>query len=161
MDKHDTIDAPDIEEEIARLSRMMRRQKGGGALHLGGGKRLLEIVIAEDGIRASSLAQRLNIRPSSLTDALNRMEVHGLIERRHDEEDSRVTCVHATEKGVRKFEDHKNEHDAWSAALSGCITREEKEQFFAISEKIIKFFENQPQDDRPHGDRHRQCKEHE
>jgi len=151
-------DEPDIEEAIARLSRMMRRLQGGASHHFPGGQRLLEIVLADDGIRASELAQRLNIRPSSLTDALNRMEHHGLIERRRDEEDSRVTRVHVTEKGMQRFQEHKPPHEAWSKTLNGCITQQEKEQFCALSEKIIAFLEQQPGGEQFYDDRHKRSR---
>lgn len=161
MNTHDGNDAPDIEDAIARMSRMMRRLQGGGQHHFPGGHRLLEIVIEEDGIRASLLAQRLNIRPSSLTDALNRMELHGLIERRRDEADSRVTRVHITEAGFNKFEERKKGHVEWSKTLNACISREEAEQFCAVAAKIIAFLEDQPAAEEPHGGRCKKGRGHE
>lgn len=161
MKTHGENDAPDIEDAIARMSRMMRRLQGGGQHHFPGGHRLLEILIEEDGIRASTLAHRLDIRPSSLTDALNRMEQHGLIERRRDEDDSRVTRVHITETGYLKFQERKKGHVEWSKTLNACISREEAEQFCAVAAKIIAFLEAQPAARGSHGGRCEKGRGHE
>jgi DNA-binding MarR family transcriptional regulator len=54
---------------------------------------------AEEGVTHSELADRLNVHPATVTNALKRMERAGFLERRPDPEDQRVSRVYLTEGG--------------------------------------------------------------
>jgi DNA-binding MarR family transcriptional regulator len=53
----------------------------------------------QEGITHSELAEWLNVRPATVTNMVKRMEKAGLVERRRDAEDERVSRVYLTEAG--------------------------------------------------------------
>lgn len=61
----------------------------------------LETLARRDGLRASRLAAALGISPSTASRNLDRLEERGLLERRHDAADGRVTRVFLTDTGRR------------------------------------------------------------
>ncbi|WP_321166496.1 MarR family transcriptional regulator [Paenibacillus sp. Soil766] len=60
---------------------------------------LLLALSAEDGLSHSELAARIHNKRATLSVMVDRMEKTGLVERRPDENDQRVTRVYLTEKG--------------------------------------------------------------
>ncbi len=67
-------------------------------LHTGQEMILFQLWI-EEGIPQSQLAACMEVEPPTATKMLQRMERAGLIERRPDPEDARVSCVYLTERG--------------------------------------------------------------
>jgi DNA-binding MarR family transcriptional regulator len=59
----------------------------------------------EDGITQSQLVERLMVEPPTVTKMLQRMEAEGLVERRADPDDARVSRVLLSERG-RSLEAH-------------------------------------------------------
>ncbi len=53
----------------------------------------------EEGLTQSHLAERVGIEVSTMTKALQRLERYGFVERRQDDEDTRVWHVFLTEQG--------------------------------------------------------------
>lgn len=53
----------------------------------------------QDGLSQRELAQRVRLTPATLTVMLTRMEKTGLVERRPDAKDQRITRVYLTDKG--------------------------------------------------------------
>ncbi|MDK8182791.1 MarR family transcriptional regulator [Paenibacillus sp. UMB4589-SE434] len=53
----------------------------------------------EDGQSQNELAQKLRVQPATLTVMITRMEKTGLVERRQDEQDHRLSRVFLTDKG--------------------------------------------------------------
>ncbi|MEA4908544.1 MAG: MarR family transcriptional regulator [Chloroflexi bacterium] len=53
----------------------------------------------QDGITQSELAERMEVRPATLTNMLQRMEAAGFITRCRDQADSRVSRVYLTQAG--------------------------------------------------------------
>jgi DNA-binding MarR family transcriptional regulator len=64
-----------------------------------GQEMMLCILWDNEGITQSELAERLGIQPATVTNALNRLERNGLVERRADETDQRVSRVFPTAGG--------------------------------------------------------------
>lgn len=60
---------------------------------------LLLALSAEDGLSQKELAERIHNKPATLTVMVDRMEKTGLVERRPDPTDQRVTRVYLTDKG--------------------------------------------------------------
>ncbi len=67
-------------------------------LHTGQEMLLLQLWI-EEGIPQSQLAASMEVEPPTATKMLQRMERAGLIERRPDPEDARISRVYLTERG--------------------------------------------------------------
>ena len=64
-----------------------------------GQEMILVTLWREEGLTLSQLAERLNVRPPTVTRMVQRMEEAGLLERRACESDQRVSHIRATEKG--------------------------------------------------------------
>jgi DNA-binding MarR family transcriptional regulator len=59
----------------------------------------LQALWQQEGLTHSELAEWLNVSPATVTNMLKRMEKAGLVERRRDTEDERVSRVYLTEAG--------------------------------------------------------------
>jgi len=55
----------------------------------------------QDGLTQSQLVERLCVQPPTISKMLDRMEKAGLVERRPDPDDSRISRVYLTEQGRR------------------------------------------------------------
>ena len=66
---------------------------------------MLFILNQEDGLSQKKLANKLKIKPSTITVMLKRMEKANLIVRKKDDKDQRISRVYLTEKGKKVCED--------------------------------------------------------
>lgn len=131
----------DIQEHILRLARMMRRHTAGDQPVSRSSVQLLRIALMEDGIPATELARRLDIRPSSLTDLLKRLEESGEIIRKRDAQDSRILRVHATDKAKTAFAQRQAQRQAQAERLRACLSEAECAAFCATCDKLRAFLE--------------------
>lgn len=87
-------------------------------------------------INQRRLADILNIRPTSLSETIKRLEEKGMINRIPDKSDKRTYLVSLTEKGEKEMElirkSYTSEHKEWL----DCLTDEELDTFFKILSKI-------------------------
>ena len=60
---------------------------------------LLAVLWESEGITHSELARRMHVSPATVTNMIKRMEKSGLLERRPDPADQRVSHVHLTDAG--------------------------------------------------------------
>lgn len=67
--------------------------------------RLLFLLRNEDGIPASTLAERLGVTPSTLTRIVDRVVRQGLVRRQSDHGDRRLVRHHLTASGARTVEE--------------------------------------------------------
>lgn len=102
---------------------------------------LLMILKDNNGASSSELCELLDIRPSSLSELLVRVEKHEFIERKVSEADKRVTNVFLTEKGVSAVDQLEASRLKAEEEFSSCFTEEEKEQFSVLAEKLAKHLE--------------------
>jgi DNA-binding MarR family transcriptional regulator len=93
-------------------------------LHVGQEMILLQLW-GQEGVTQSQLAERLCLEPPTVTKMLQRMEGAGLLVRRADPEDARVSRVHLTDRG-RSLEAHIERSWAQVEArtLAGLTTEE-------------------------------------
>ena len=94
-------------------------------LHVGQELRLLHLSLG-DGMTQSELAEEICVQPATLTRSLDRLTRTGLVERRVDTEDQRVSRVYLTEEGWAQrapIERTWSELEAWSFAN---LTTEER-----------------------------------
>ena len=96
-------------------------------LHVGQ-EMLLSALWDNEGITQTELAECLMIQPSTLTNSLRRLEREGVVKRRVDLEDQRISRVHLTEKGHNLKE-----------AIQGKWSRLEEESFsgFSVEERVL------------------------
>ena len=78
-----------------------------------------------DGVTQSELAHRLHVAPATVTIALQRMERIGLVERRPDKRDQRVSRVFLTDRGRSLRADiEENWHKLEEQMLAGFSSKE-------------------------------------
>ncbi|MEP7289944.1 MAG: MarR family transcriptional regulator [Chloroflexota bacterium] len=89
-----------------------------------------ELIICElwqqDGLTQSDLVERLMVQPSTLTNALNSMEKAGLVQRRPDAQDQRVSRVYLMPLAYETWPQVKEVWDAIDAEAFGNLTLEER-----------------------------------
>lgn len=133
--------SPDLMEHIMRLFRAVKRCSHDKEHLPRGAYRLLRVVIEEEGICASDLADKLDVRPSSLTDLLKSMEQRGHIYKVQDEIDSRVYHIYATDKAKFEFTAHRKMRQKQGEDMRSCLTPEELHVFCDICDRLIEHLE--------------------
>jgi MarR family transcriptional regulator, organic hydroperoxide resistance regulator len=87
---------------IAQLCKAHRNSVAAGLSALGlhvGQEMILVQLWQEEGLAQSQLVERMCVEPPTLTKMLQRIEREGLVERRPDADDARVSRVYLTERG--------------------------------------------------------------
>lgn len=136
----------DLIAAIARLSRMIRRHPvekdslGRMSFHV------LRAVPENEGIRATELAELVNVRPASMTEALKRLERDGYVIREKDAADSRAKRVFITEKARAQLEERMLGQQAENNRLLSCLTDEEADMFLTVCGKLCAFLEQESAD---------------
>ena len=89
---------------LARTCRLLRRRVRGVLHNIGlhrGQHYVLHALWEREGYTQSELASHTRVSPATITNMLQRMERGGLIERRQDAKDQRVSRVYLTDAGRR------------------------------------------------------------
>jgi len=112
---------------ICKLSRDRSRVLMSGiGIHCGQGIALRQLW-RKDGVTQSDLAHGLHVAPATVTIALQRMERIGLIERRPDQRDQRVSRVFLTDRGRSlRASVEENWHKLEEQMLVGFSDKERK-----------------------------------
>jgi len=100
---------------------------------------VLGVLWRNEGLTQSELARRLHIRPATLTRTLTRMGRAGLVERRPDEEDQRVSRVYLTDaaRDVRE-----GVEGAWRALEEQALGGFTPEERALLSRFLLRIREN-------------------
>ena len=129
-----------IEEQIlAQLDRVMRllKRRPAGKKHLGRGVfRILQTVKDHTGISTRALADRMELRPSSLNERLLRLEQDGYLTRERDPNDQRVFLVRLNPKGEDLLLEIMNERAERHASIAGILTDEEMMMMNQLMDKL-------------------------
>ena len=88
------------------------------------------------------LADRMGIRPASLTEMLNRLEADGILTRQPDPADQRRNRIFIQEKGDALLKKMKAVRQLERERINHSLTLEEQEQFVALCEKLTKSLED-------------------
>jgi DNA-binding MarR family transcriptional regulator len=64
-----------------------------------GQHRILRALWAQDGLTHTELSEHSHVRPATISTTIQRMEAAGLVDRKHDAEDHRVSRVYLTKTG--------------------------------------------------------------
>lgn len=86
----------------------------------------LSAIAEEDGQSQQQLADRMKIRPQSLTEALSSLEERGLIERRQSGSDKRCMQVYLTQEGRQQNELLAQDRRRRADKAFGGLTEEDK-----------------------------------
>lgn len=93
-----------------------------------GQPRVLHALWVTDGLSQKQIGKELNIKPSTVTVMINRMEKAGLVKRVQDKNDLRVSKIHLEQKGIDLKDEIKE---------IGRIVSEETFKGFSEQEKEI------------------------
>lgn len=130
---------PDVIMAVMKLTRAMRRgpmRPAPGAEPPMGGGRLMTTLKENSNVSSRELAELLDIRPSSLTELLNRLERDGLLKRTADENDKRVVRVALTEKGEQLESEIAAERNARLEEFAACFSDEEAVTFCEMCDRL-------------------------
>jgi DNA-binding MarR family transcriptional regulator len=89
---------------LSMICRAQRAKMGEALTEIGlyaGQEMFLWQLWREDGLMQSQMVERMCVQPPTVSKMLDRMEKAGLVERRPDSEDSRISRVYLTEQGHR------------------------------------------------------------
>ncbi len=104
--------------------------------HRGQGK-ILALLSREDGLSQRDLAEKLYIRPSSLSEVLDKMGANGLIERRQQDDDKRVSLIFLTPKGLETATQVEASQEKIANELLEGFSAEEHETLSKLLDKLV------------------------
>ena len=87
-------------------------------------------------MRQKDLAEKIGNRPAAMSEAINKLEDNGYIERKVDESDRRATLIFLTEKGEARANEIRDQRERRFDRIFGCLTMEEKEQLLVLLRKM-------------------------
>ena len=101
--------------------------------------RMLKVLSLHGPMKQTELAERLDIRPQSLTVAMTKLETAGLVTRTRDGKDRRQVMVEITEEGRWHSEKIEANRSRAAVELLAGLTEEEKETVFRLLEKVLAY----------------------
>lgn len=97
---------------------------------------ILDLLSEQDGLSQQQIAQHLDIRPQSASEAIAGLEAQGLVRRQVNEQDRRSTFVFITPKGIERQTELLNERIRNAKRIMEPLTDAEKETLLAILVKV-------------------------
>lgn len=133
-------DLNELYRALHRLNRQMYRayHRGGhgrGGVHRGQANLLL-LILQNDGANQRDLAELLDVRPSSMTEMLARLEQSNLVVRKQDEKDQRVMHIFLTEEGKAVAEKIAESKDDVAGSFFSALADDEQEQLLSLINKL-------------------------
>lgn len=132
----------DVIGSAMKLMRTLRRKENPAKHESRGAGKLLRILQENDGMSSRELADRMGIRPASLTEMLNRLEADGILTRQPDPTDQRRNRIFIQEKGYVLLKKMKAVRQTEREHINKSLTLDEQEQFVALCEKLTKSLED-------------------
>jgi len=96
---------------------------------------------AQKSVYQKDIEKEFSIRPATVTQALNQLEKEGLIKREVSKEDGRLKKISLTQKGVEMDASAKCEIEKTESLIRKNLSKDEIEQFFNLTAKIIEGFD--------------------
>lgn len=98
---------------------------------------LLGLLLAEDGLTQKDLSAKLQIRPASLGELVNKLQQNGYVEKRVNEKDKRVSNVYITEEGRRATEGAMQARRELVESIFFGLSEEEINQLSTLMDKLV------------------------
>lgn len=105
--------------------------------------RLLHVISEDEGITQRELAEIMDVRPSSMTAMIAKLEQFGFIMRKQDERDQRVMHIYLTDEGRNIEKETLEPTQALIGQLFENLTDEEISEMIRIIQKLSQNLENQ------------------
>ncbi|MDE7425841.1 MAG: MarR family transcriptional regulator [Lachnospiraceae bacterium] len=139
--------------EVIKLSQRFAMQKSKKNSNLMIGQyRCLQLLFIKDGRTQKELAKILNIRATSLSETIARLESQEMIRREKSKDDKRTFLVYLTDKGRECAKQNLKDKEKLYSYMLHPLSKEEKEQFGSILNKIKKYYIEQEKEE--HAKRH-------
>jgi DNA-binding MarR family transcriptional regulator len=132
-------DSIELYTELHRLGRQLYRvshREWHEHGHYRGQYRLLRLIVENDGVIQRDLAEMMDMRPSSMTEILSRLEGMGLIRREPDEKDQRAVRVCLTDEGRAMAEEAAGATEGLVGEMLQGMTEEEVASMLALTRKL-------------------------
>lgn len=97
---------------------------------------ILDLLCKNDGLRQQQIAEMLDIRPQSASEAIVSMEQAGLIRRETDEQDRRSSRIYITPEGQQRQAELLARRVENARQVMAPLTEEEKKTLLALLEKV-------------------------
>ena len=97
---------------------------------------ILELLRREDGLSQQEIADKLGIRPQSVSEAVARLEGRGLLCKIPDEHDRRATKIFITERGIARRQELARLRQAHAQSFFEVLTEEEKVCLAGLLQKL-------------------------
>ena len=97
---------------------------------------ILDLLSENDGLRQQQIAELLDIRPQSASEAVANMEQAGLVRREPDEQDRRSSRVYITAEGRQQQAESLNRRIQNAKRVMAPLTEEEKQTLLSLLEKV-------------------------
>lgn len=145
------------------LARALKRRPPRGEHHFPPSlERALGVIYNGGDLSVRDLGEELDIRPSSVSELVDRLEKSGLAERKSDDSDRRLTRIALTDLGKAEAEYIRGRHDQAIADFSSCFTDEEAAKFCELADKLSAHLQEREDSEegavRPHGRGPRPCR---
>jgi DNA-binding MarR family transcriptional regulator len=101
---------------------------------------ILVCLYEKNGLSVKELAEKIHRTQPTVTVLIDKLQKLGYVERIKSWEDSRVTLINLTEKGIRLEPIFRKISEELNTVIYGGLTDTEKEQLECLLEKILKRF---------------------
>ena len=97
---------------------------------------ILDLLTEESGISQQQIADALQIRPQSISEAIGILESRGYIRKEASPTDRRITLIHITEEGRTHAATLAEERRQHAARFFSVLSEEEKDSLLQILTKL-------------------------
>ena len=103
---------------------------------------ILDLLTQQDGITQQQIAEQLDIRPQSASEAICNMEAQGLLTRQINEQDRRSCHIYITPAGRVRQAELLNKRIENAKRIFSPLTEEEKNNLLQLLEKVTVAMQN-------------------
>ncbi|GEN95473.1 MarR family winged helix-turn-helix transcriptional regulator [Pediococcus ethanolidurans] len=104
--------------------------------------RVLRLLAQQEPLTNSQIVEKLDIRPSSASVLVSKLEEDGLVKKTNSPEDKRVTFISLTTEGRDAIEKSKKLKNDLSDSFFESLTNDEQEQLDGLLRKLLIDLEN-------------------
>jgi DNA-binding MarR family transcriptional regulator len=104
--------------------------------HQRGPRRVFAVLAERDGMTNAELAEELDVRPSSVTALVDRLEQQGMVSREPSPTDGRVTLIRLTAEGKDRVAQRSDEQEKMMSAALKTLTREDQEKLVELLRRV-------------------------
>lgn len=121
--------------DIEKLDQRYMATRKDATLH-GGQYHCILCLFYHGSMKQSRLAELMNVRSTSLSELLGKLEAKGLIEREPSPRDKRTFQVSLTSAGLELAQKYDLTRAKSHHIMVSCLSTEEKEQFYNLLKKV-------------------------